>query len=67
MSAKHSEGPVLAHNPQQLRAAATDLLVSLQENVEALRGGPENSRQLAPQLQLIIDEIRQALGSFSDA
>jgi hypothetical protein len=47
--------------PQGIRDAASELLVSLQSRLDALNIESEQTRCIARDLQIVIDEVRQAL------
>ena len=54
--------PPNASQPQPLRDAASELLVSIQSRLDALDDGTQQTRRIADEMQMVIEDIRQALG-----
>ena len=56
-----NSAPTPALRPQQSRDAASELLVSLRSRIDALDDGSEQTRHIAHEMQMVIEEISQAL------
>jgi len=54
--------PAPIEAPQRLRDAASELLVGLTSKLDVLDCGSEETRRITHELQMLIEEVRQALG-----
>ena len=50
-----------APSAQMLVSSASEILAGLESKLGALEGGPAEAQHIAHELQLIIDEVKQAL------
>jgi hypothetical protein len=56
-----NSAPTHAPRPQRFRDAVSELLVSLRSSLDALEDGSEQTRHIAHEMQMVIEEISQAL------